>query len=549
MKKALSLFLALMLCATLAVPLMAAESETDAKDYFADAVEIKIPGLDKLYSLYSGNSVAQYKDFTIKIAGEAAKTFGYYYYAEGQANVVSENSPYHFAAKNYIFIIPAPGYFGFSDNIRGFKDSVFDYWTAYSYEAGELADYNNGRTEAVIKLRFEDNKEMQPSAGLVSAVNIFFVLTSDTSKSYGEKRPISELSSGASAPTTAPAPVSVPKLESVSESTIEIPDSNGTRFTFSNIHNGFVGEYDSLDGGLMFGYANSASVICNKDVYLYEFTASNNGVSFYHYYTYKYDQGKLLKTFAAGTAIDVSSMTPENSEYSLDKMTFVTQNKSGYGRQIHLYPANTILEWGADDPDIFYPLSLFAVEKQPEPKPEVGIPSAWAVNSVNTAKSLGLATPELTNGYQAATTRAEFCRAAVNFLRTYGFDVDSVTPKLFNDTNDTDIGIAAALGITSGTDAEKNLFSPNGTLTREQAATMLRNVMNVIGLDTSAPSGVLWTDANGISSWAQSAVDVMYNAKIMNGTSSTSLVFSPKTSYTHEQSIITLVNLWEYAAK
>lgn len=50
-------------------------------------------------------------------------------------------------------------------------------------------------------------------------------------------------------------------------------------------------------------------------------------------------------------------------------------------------------------------------------------PSSWVQASVDRAKSLGLATVDLTNGYQAATTRAEFCRAAVNFLRKYGYDV------------------------------------------------------------------------------------------------------------------------------
>jgi hypothetical protein len=41
----------------------------------------------------------------------------------------------------------------------------------------------------------------------------------------------------------------------------------------------------------------------------------------------------------------------------------------------------------------------------------------------------------------------------------------------------------------------------------------------------------------------------MYTAKIMGGTSTAALVFSPKTAYTHEQSIITLVNLWEFVKK
>jgi len=404
MKKILSLFLALVLLTTIAVPAMAATPET------IDSITIGAPK----------NAADSIKDLQItltKVNGKARIDSG----GRSLSVFLYEDSTITFSRDVIV------------SRVASFKVDA-EVTPVGKYEGGRiytLAEYNSLQREwfaGVSDIIMKENS-------FASMNQISQYENHNINNPTYTEIDLRDFSVTAAAPTPTttptPAPVSVPKLESVSESTIEIPDSNGTRFTFSNIHNGFVGEYDSLDDGLMFGYANGASVICNKDVYLYEFTASNNGVSFYHYYTYKYDQGKLLKTFAAGTAIDVSSMTPENSEYSLDKMTFVTQNKSGYGRQIHLYPANTILEWGADDPDIFYPLSLFAVEKQPEPKPEVGIPSAWAVNSVNTAKSLGLATPELTNGYQAATTRAEFCRAAVNFLRTYGFDVDSVTPKLF----------------------------------------------------------------------------------------------------------------------
>ncbi|MDR1642325.1 MAG: leucine-rich repeat protein [Clostridiales bacterium] len=178
-------------------------------------------------------------------------------------------------------------------------------------------------------------------------------------------------------------------------------------------------------------------------------------------------------------------------------------------------------------------------------------PASWASDSIVSAHDLGLVTQEMRRKYQSATTRAEFCRLAARFIEVYYnkpiSDVLSergVAPKTFADTEDRYIGAAAALGITSGTDAAKNLFSPNQALTREQAATMLRNVMNVTGENTMPPPGVLWTDAKEISDWAQAAADVMYSAKVMGGTSSTALVFSPKTAYTHEQAIVTVMNLW-----
>lgn len=114
----------------------------------------------------------------------------------------------------------------------------------------------------------------------------------------------------------------------------------------------------------------------------------------------------------------------------------------------------------------------------------------------------------------------------------------------FTDTTDPAISAAAALGITSGTGGGK--FSPDAPLTREQAATMLVNVLKIIGVDTTSAPAVKWTDDNSISSWAQTAADVMYGTQIMKGTSTTALVFSPKAPFTHEQSILTLNNLWKF---
>ncbi|MDR1210123.1 MAG: S-layer homology domain-containing protein [Clostridiales bacterium] len=170
------------------------------------------------------------------------------------------------------------------------------------------------------------------------------------------------------------------------------------------------------------------------------------------------------------------------------------------------------------------------------------------LRGVETANKLGLSIADLTNGYQAATTRAEFCRAAVNFLRKYGYNVDVVTPKIFADTSDKDIGIAATLKITSGTDTAKNLFTPDRKLTREEAAALLKNVLDVLGVKYDA-TAVVWADAKDISAYAQTAANAMYNATVMGGTSTSKLVFEPKSPYTHEASIVTFVKLWEFVKK
>ncbi len=158
--------------------------------------------------------------------------------------------------------------------------------------------------------------------------------------------------------------------------------------------------------------------------------------------------------------------------------------------------------------------------------------------------------PESSTGtYPLSAMELKDIESKVGVQGTIPEDIEKARSKLtimpsFTDTTDPAIRAAAALGITSGTG--NGAFNPNAPLTREQAATMLANVLKIIGETTSSPSAVNWTDDKSISSWAQTAVDAMYGYKIMNGTSATALVFSPKTPYTHEQSLLTLNNLWKY---
>jgi len=73
---------------------------------------------------------------------------------------------------------------------------------------------------------------------------------------------------------------------------------------------------------------------------------------------------------------------------------------------------------------------------------------------------------------------------------------------------------------------------------REQAARFMLNIGNVLGWDTANAPDAGFTDAAGISDWAVDAVNFCYANGIMQGTSTTTLVFSPKMTFTREQSIV-----------
>lgn len=186
-----------------------------------------------------------------------------------------------------------------------------------------------------------------------------------------------------------------------------------------------------------------------------------------------------------------------------------------------------------------------AVSSQSSYKPEI-----------MSAISTGLVPNSLRGSYNAPITRAEFCKLIAAFLEQYyGKTLDEIVSDKgsasvsFTDTRDEDVLNIAALGIVTGMGEGK--FAPNNSISRQQAATMLARLADVVGCKTNA-SEVSFTDASAIASWAQDGVgfisacqDPTNSKRVMGGTGSGR--FSPKGSYTREQSIMTLIRLFHAA--
>ncbi|GHV31769.1 hypothetical protein FACS18949_00990 [Clostridia bacterium] len=179
-------------------------------------------------------------------------------------------------------------------------------------------------------------------------------------------------------------------------------------------------------------------------------------------------------------------------------------------------------------------------------------PSGWAAGAngnIQKAKDLKLTTPELEKNYQSYTTRAEFSHAAVNFVEVYTQKTaDALIAELgyekktFTDTADPVILAASSLKIISGyTD---NTFGANDPVSREEAATMLANILKrVLLTDTSKDAEAQFTDLGDIQAYAKQAVNTVKSRGVMNGYSDT--VFAPKSGYTHEESISTFYKLYK----
>lgn len=145
----------------------------------------------------------------------------------------------------------------------------------------------------------------------------------------------------------------------------------------------------------------------------------------------------------------------------------------------------------------------------------------------------------LQSGYTAPITRAEFCALAVELCETV--TGEEITQRAsFTDTDDLNVQKMAGLGVVLGTG--DGTFNPGGQLTREQAATMLSRLSSVMG--HPLPAGTAdFTDGASIAAWAVEAVGQMQSSGIMGGTGGGA--FTPQGTYTREQSILTILRLYE----
>ena len=166
-------------------------------------------------------------------------------------------------------------------------------------------------------------------------------------------------------------------------------------------------------------------------------------------------------------------------------------------------------------------------------------PSEWAIEQVNAAIAAGLVPQHLQSNYTAATTRAEFAALAVRLYENQRGEIRGRVT--FADTNDVNVQKAAYIGVVLG--VGNNRFAPNETLTREQAAVMLARLADAIGrpLPNVAPTFV---DNHLIADWALAATGQVQVVGIMGGVGNNR--FDPGGSYTREQSIVTIMRLFDF---
>lgn len=162
------------------------------------------------------------------------------------------------------------------------------------------------------------------------------------------------------------------------------------------------------------------------------------------------------------------------------------------------------------------------------------INSNWAKDYINQLYNNGILFAKQPGLYKPLDniTRAEFAAYLVNTLK-----LDSKTSDImFKDVKDDSdyasfIKTAAAHKLIIG-DAQ-GYFKPKDPITRQDAATIMKRAIEVSNIEYAALLEPTFVDDNQVSSYAKSAVKLIYNMKIMTGKPGN--LFEPKSLTTRAE--------------
>ncbi|MCL1807491.1 MAG: S-layer homology domain-containing protein [Oscillospiraceae bacterium] len=173
--------------------------------------------------------------------------------------------------------------------------------------------------------------------------------------------------------------------------------------------------------------------------------------------------------------------------------------------------------------------------------------SPWAVDVIKTAIGYRIVPFNLQNNYSQPITRAEFCSLAVTLIETATGKRINKRHIFEDDGGNVSVQKIGGLDIVYGTDPDFNLFSPERGLSRQEAAIILERLAQK-GLNKQLPEG----DANFSDLHLTYSNDTVTAIKCMRGTSPGIMsglpdgTFDPLGDFTREQSIQTMVRLYEW---
>lgn len=171
--------------------------------------------------------------------------------------------------------------------------------------------------------------------------------------------------------------------------------------------------------------------------------------------------------------------------------------------------------------------------------------SGWAQADVDAADTLGIIPASLEKKpLSNAMSRLEMCRMAVNtFEEITGTSLYPAKLNHFSDTKDTDVCVAFELGIVNG--LPDGTFRPHQTITRQEFAKIIENLLTVLGWSEDAQTLSVFQDEAMVGSWAVKAASKMVKLGVVTGGSGK---LSPQESTSIEQAGIMFLRAYNLLA-
>lgn len=196
---------------------------------------------------------------------------------------------------------------------------------------------------------------------------------------------------------------------------------------------------------------------------------------------------------------------------------------------------------------MLFSTSIFVFAQEESSSASVRLENDWAWEYVKKAQNVGITEKDRTYQYLRSITREEFCELIYNYCNIVNKgEISENIENKFNDTDNTHIVLLNRLGIIEG--KSETTFAPNDLLTREEAATIIFRLINVLHPDWAAHE--LWfefSDNGEISDWAMESIQRICNMGIMNGMGDGK--FAPKNNLTTEQALVMLVRVYNSFVK
>lgn len=191
--------------------------------------------------------------------------------------------------------------------------------------------------------------------------------------------------------------------------------------------------------------------------------------------------------------------------------------------------------------------------------PAADQPSSWAAPEIHSAIAAGLVPDGLSDpqmktnlqrGYLEDITRQDMCLLIWPLITKQPGYLDKLNqnPEVsFSDVGPTAEGDwirwVAQMGIVSGSGGK---FNPSGTLTRAQAAKILANTAQFLGVESTGEQ-YPFTDRAAFPGWDKGWIDYCGMKGIMKGDSG---VFNPGGTMTRQEAILTVYRIYDrYSAK